>query len=117
MATIPANLDITVYRGTDFSAIITFNDSNGDPINITGYTFAAQIRRAPNFSTIIADLEPTIYNASSGEIKISLTHTETLNLSSSDVYVWDLLVKDPSDIRTGPYISGHFMIKEPVSKF
>lgn len=117
MAIKPASLDLTIYRGTDFSAIITFQDTNEAAIDITGYDFIAQVRKAPTFSVVAIDLNPTIYNAAAGEVKMELTHAQTIQLTASDQYYWDLLVEDPTGLRTGPYVAGRFMIKEPVSKF
>ena len=43
MAIIPAQKDFTVQRRADFPLRLTFKDSTGSAINLTGYTVAASV--------------------------------------------------------------------------
>ena len=43
MAINPAQKDFTVQRRADFPLTLTFKDGNGDAINLTGYTVAAEV--------------------------------------------------------------------------
>ena len=41
-----------IDQGADFSTIISLTDSNGDVLNLTGYTALAQIRKTYGSTTI-----------------------------------------------------------------
>ena len=43
MAVIPAKKDFTVQRRADFPLRLTFKDSTGSAIDLTGYTVASQV--------------------------------------------------------------------------
>jgi hypothetical protein len=74
---IKANLQID--QGADFSTEIDVLDDNGDVVNLTGYTGAAQMRKhytsaaAINFSVAV--------NASGGTVTISMTAAASANVT------------------------------------
>ena len=115
MALTPASLYLTLYRGTDFSVIITCQDSAAAAVDLTGCTFVGHVRSIPSGS-LIKSLAPAVTDASAGEITITLTDTETLAIAAGD-YVWDLFMQDATGIRSGPYVAGRLTVREPVSKF
>lgn len=45
MSAEPALLDLEVFQGAYWSQRLVYEDSNGDPINLTGYTARMQVRR------------------------------------------------------------------------
>lgn len=73
MATIT---NLYIDAGADYSIIVTANQSNGDPLNLTGYTIKSQIRKSYASSTAY-DFTAAIYAATSGKIRLSLTSTQT----------------------------------------
>jgi hypothetical protein len=81
---IKANLQID--QGADFSTEIDVLDDNGDVVNLTGYTGAAQMRKhytsttAINFSVAV--------NASGGTVTISMTAAASANVTPGR-YVYD----------------------------
>lgn len=86
--------NITVDQGSDYSTTITLTDDDGDAINLSGYTAEAQIRKhytstnAVSFSTSMAE--------SNGQIILSLTSTQTNNMTSGR-YVYDVEITDSSN--------------------
>jgi len=68
MATIS---NLFVDAGSDYSNIITVAGSNGQPLDLTGYTVASEMRKS-YLSKTAYPFTATIYSASSGEIRLQL---------------------------------------------
>lgn len=116
MALAPATLYLQVFRGTDLSIELTFQDDDGAAVNITGYTFVAQVRSTPESGVLVANLLPTITDAAAGKLTLTMTDVTSLALTAG-VYEWDLLEQNPDTLRLGPLLGGPFIVREPVSKF
>ena len=43
--------NIFIDQGATFTTTLTINDSNGDALDLTGYTAIAQLRKSPSSST------------------------------------------------------------------
>ena len=69
--------NIFIDQGATFTTTVTVTDANGDAVNLSGYSVAAQIRKTFLSSSATA-FTATISNASSGEITISLSPTQNL---------------------------------------
>ncbi len=111
---IPVNAPVLVYRKTDLTIEVSVLDSADDPVPITGWTFAAHVRRTVD-GELVLDLEPAIADAAQGLVRIFHDATVTEDLTPGK-YVWDFIAIDPDGNRTGPYLAGEFVVKEPVTK-
>ena len=74
MAIIPGKKNFTVDRRADFPIRLTFKDSTGSAIDLTGYTVAAQVYDESR-STKYADWTVAYTNRVGGIIDISLSDT------------------------------------------
>ena len=96
MAAIPINL--ICEKGTDFSATFNIqNEANTTPLNLTGYTAVAKLKRSYSSSTatdFVVDY-PDRYN---GALSISLT-AATAALEARR-YVYDILLTAPSGTKS-----------------
>jgi hypothetical protein len=78
--------NLIVDQGTTFTTTITVTDDDGNALDLSGYTGAAQIRKhysssnSVNFSVSI--------NSGTGEVTLSLTANATANLTAGR-YVYD----------------------------
>ena len=91
--------NIFIDQGSDFSTTVTINDTSGDPLDLTGYTALAQIRKT-YASTTATDFGITFVNPrSDGQITISLTDNQTSALEFGR-YVYDLLITDTGGNKT-----------------
>jgi hypothetical protein len=63
---------ITLQRRADYSVTLQFKDATATPINLTGWTVAAQVWNKAR-STKYADFTVTYTNVSTGTIAIALT--------------------------------------------
>ena len=82
-------------------------------LDLTGYTVLGQIRKTFD-STASASMTTTITNATSGEIAISLTDTQTAALSAGR-YQWDLRITGGSGTVTR-VVEGVVTINPSVSR-
>ncbi len=97
MAAIPLNL--LLEKGTDFDATFNIqNEDNTTPLNLTGYTAEAKLKKSYYTSTstnFVVDFVDR-YN---GILKISLNNTGTSALDARR-YVYDIVLTSPQSIKT-----------------
>ena len=84
-----ARVDLELRKGAAFARTITYK-VNGATTNITGYTFAGQIRAIDG--TLAASLTVTVVNAAAGTVSISLSSATTAGMTVGQVYNWDFEV-------------------------
>ena len=109
MAIIPGKKNFTVQRRADFPIKLTFKDSTGTAINLTGYTVAAQVYNEDR-STKFADWAITYTNRANGIIDMSLADTDTANFTPSILF-YDVLLTEPSGSKNY-YLEGKLFISE-----
>ena len=73
MATIS---NLYVDAGATYSNIITVTASNGQPLNLTGYTVASQMRKSYQSSTSYA-FAAAVYDAPTGKIRLQLSPAQS----------------------------------------
>ena len=109
MAVIPGKKNFTVQRRADFPLRLTFKDSTGSAINLTGFTVAAQVYDDPR-TTKYADFIVTYTNRTGGIVDISLSDTDTANFTP-DILKYDVLLTDGSGNKEY-YLEGTLFISE-----
>tara|TARA_Y100000022_G_scaffold31774_1_gene25040 strand:+ start:5496 stop:5831 length:336 start_codon:yes stop_codon:yes gene_type:complete len=90
--------NIFIDQGADFSITVDVSDANGNQLNLTGYTAAAQMRKTYESSSVSATFTTSIA-AADGQVTLTLTDTVTTALSPGR-YVYDLVVTDGSSLST-----------------
>ena len=91
------NYNITIEQGATFELVITVKQSNGSPMDLTGYTGSSQIRKTPLSATVVKAFTVTFLDPrTDGKVKLSLTDAETSALSAGETpassqsqYVYD----------------------------
>ena len=109
MAVIPGKKNFTVQRRADFPLRLTFKDSTGSAINLTGFTVAAQVYDDPR-TIKFADFTVTYTNRVSGIVDIKLSDTDTANFTPN-VLKYDVLLTDGSGNKEY-YLEGTLFISE-----
>ena len=109
MAIIPAKKDFTVDRRADFALRLTFKDSTGSAINLTGYTVDVQCWDKPR-KTKYADFAVAYTNRASGIVDISLTDTQTATFRLDELQ-YDVLLTSGSGSKNY-YLQGTLFIDE-----
>jgi len=90
--------NLTIDQGTTFTANIDCTASDGNTLNLAGYSAAAQLRKTYSSSTSTA-FTAIVANATTGRLQISLTATQTGALEAGR-YVYDVEITDSSGIIT-----------------
>lgn len=90
--------NIFIDQGANYSNIVTVSGTNGNALDLTGYTVASQMRKSYTSSTAYS-LNATVYNASAGQVRM------TLSASQSEVippgrYLYDLEIASGSGAKT-----------------
>jgi len=80
--------NFTIEQGTTFSRVLTLQE-NGSAMNLTGYSVASQMRSTHDSSTVVATFSGSVTNASSGQITLSLTNSQTSAIEEA-IYVYDV---------------------------
>ena len=109
MAIIPGKKNFTVDRRADFPIKLTFKDSTGSAINLTGYTVAAQVYDESR-TTKYADWTVAYTDRTNGIIDISLTDTQTATFTTSILF-YDVLLTEPGGSKNY-YLEGKLFISE-----
>jgi len=68
--------NLYVDAGANYSTIITVAASNGQALNLTGYTVASQMRKSYQSSTAYA-FSASVYDAVTGKIRLQLTANQS----------------------------------------
>jgi len=117
---LPAKVPLTLYRGDTriwedtFRSVPVAPATVGDPIDLTGFTFLAQIRETADSAEVMAVIDVQVIDAAGGVIRRTLTDDEARNLTGDTAY-WDLEVTDPTGfVRT--YMAGKIKILGDVSR-
>ena len=109
MAIIPGKKNFTIQRRADFPIKLTFKDSTGSAINLSGYTVAAQVYDESR-STKYADWVITYTDRSNGIIDMNLTDTATATFTPSILF-YDVLLTEPSGSKNY-YLEGKLFVSE-----
>lgn len=117
-------LNLTIRQGATFGPIIcTLKDSLGSPINITGYTFRAQIRKTPSSRKATGcSATCVVVNGAAGQFSFEFTAADTANLvagldenSEDSLYYWDMELQQP-DTKVMPLVYGTVKVFREVTK-
>ena len=80
--------NFTIEQGTTFSRVLTLQE-NSSAMNLTGYSVASQMRSTHDSSTVVATFSGSVTNASSGQLTLSLTNSQTSAIEEA-IYVYDV---------------------------
>lgn len=105
----PEDLPLSIYCGDRWEHPFHFVDEAGDPVDVSGYSWAAQVRTSQTASSAEADFSFDTTDAVTGVVVMYLTKADTAALltpgegKSSKSLTWDLqrtLIADPEQVRT-----------------
>jgi hypothetical protein len=113
----PGNASLSIYQGDDWTLLATFT-SGGSPVNLTGMTFAAEIRAgtADSAPSPLATITCAIVApATDGKLLLSLSHDETLPLVPDPALLWDLQAQDSLG-KVTTYLRGSVTITPEITR-
>ena len=85
----PVDYPLSVRIGDTETVSVTLQNSTGTAIDITGRTYAAQIRETAASTSVLASFTCVLVNAANGQFACTLSASTTAGLSPQ-MAVWDL---------------------------
>jgi len=110
---VPAKQDIKIMRGDTEVFNITISDSAGSPVNLTGSSFASQIRYTRDATSVAASFTCVITDAANGVVQLTLGSTASAALDDGVAY-WDLQRTFGSTVST--ILSGKCTVLADVTR-
>jgi len=95
----PGIQNLTFVRGDTETVQVTMTSDGSTPVNITGRTYASQLRTNPDIATISATATCSITNAANGVMQAVFSATATAALDPG-YYYWDLQENASGTITT-----------------
>lgn len=90
--------NLVLEQGTTFSVTIGYNDSSGNPVDLTSYTTRSQMRKS-YYSTNSITLNAVVSNALDGEITLALPSEQTANIKAGR-YLYDVEIVQSGNVVT-----------------
>lgn len=109
-------LDLEIKQGQDEELIITVQNADGTPVNITGYTFAGQVRDTFLGSLIFPfSFEILNQTTNTGEVKMTVAASVTrkIVINQPTIYVYDVEMSAPKKTRI---LEGKILFNPEVTK-
>lgn len=90
-------LDLVLKRGDSNQFSVTVTDADGAVLDLTGYSYIAQVRRSADSVTVVGTFTVDSAQEATGELKLSLPVAVTQNLDTTLPLggVWDLQISSP----------------------
>jgi hypothetical protein len=107
---VPA-VNITIEKGVYFENTFTINNSDGTPLNLSGYSAVSKIKKHPSSSS--SHSFSVSITASTGKIVISMGNTTTSELSEGRNY-YDIVVTSSGGIKSR-VIEGMALVTPSIS--
>lgn len=108
---VPA-VNITIEQGTDFENVYTVTNPNGTPLDLTGYTANAKIRKYPS-STTYSSFGVGIITAA-GQVIVSMANTVSGALTPGRYY-YDVIITASASNKKTKIIDGMALVTPSVS--
>lgn len=107
------DVPLTIRTGDTEQVTLFIKDSAGAAVNITGRSYAAQIRQGVDSSTVLASFTCAIVDAAAGKMTATLSATTTAALATGNA-VWDLQETNGSVVTT--LVGGQCSIVRDVTR-
>jgi len=105
-------VNLVIHKGTDFEENFYFTEEDGSPLNLTGYTGSAKIRKHPT-ATKYNIFTITFVDRAKGNLKVSMGSSVTSNLNSGR-NCYDILLTDNFG-KVSKVIEGSVIVNDSVT--
>jgi len=90
--------NLFVDAGSDYSNIITVSATNGQALNLSGYTVASQMRKSYSSSTAY-NFTSSIYDATTGKVRLQLSAAASSAIPAGR-WLYDVEITSGAGIKT-----------------
>ncbi len=115
-------VDLLIRQGATFDAQVTLTNPDGTPVDLTGATLRAQIRRKALDTALLVAFTITVIDAVGGIFTFGLTASQTAALPAAEDpagiasrAVWDMELQDAAG-RVTPVYWGTVTIHREVTR-
>ena len=110
--------NVVIDQGADWFLDVTYDNPNGTPVNITGYTAALQLRSLPTDSTAVLTLTTGSGITITGVTGLVAIHATALQTRAIDegIYYYDLEITAPSTGVVTRLIQGQADVSPEVTR-
>jgi hypothetical protein len=106
LGTLGCPLDLQIRQGMDVENTLTLTNPDGTPLDLTGCTLTAKMRRTPTSTAVVFDT--AITDAANGVARLDLTAEQTADLAPP-AWSWDLKLTDAAG-KVRPLAYGHVVV-------
>jgi ABC-type nickel/cobalt efflux system permease component RcnA len=114
---VAVSYNVTIDQGATWYLNVEYDNPNGTPVNLTGYTAALQLRSLPESATAVLSLSTgsgiTITGAT-GLVAISATATQTRAIDEG-TYYYDLEITSAAGVVTR-LVQGQAVVTPEVTR-
>ena len=107
-----AAVNIVIEQGTDYQEVFTVNNPDGSPLNLTGHTGTAKIRKFPE-SAVSTPFTVGIVSAA-GQVVVSLANTVTQDLKAGRYY-YDVIITSSATSKKTKVVDGMVLVNASES--
>ena len=109
------SLDVTCMRKDTFSLDMDWTDSNTNPIDLTAYTFKAQVRQTQTSASALLTFDDSDFTKdASGNLTMEKSASD-MSISAGN-YFWDLQATKTSDSSVETWAGGLFIIQQDITE-
>ena len=111
-----ATTNLIIDQGATWNITFTYKNTDGNPINLTGYTAALQLRTsydAASASLSLTSGSGIVLGGTAGTIAVTATATETGGLTAGE-YVYDLEITSSSVVTR--LVQGRITVTPQVTR-
>lgn len=108
---LPANYDLVLYKGDYLPFAVTLQDSDDNPLDLTGFTAKCSIRAT--FGAVDSFDATCTITPLAGKVDIVFPSSVTSTMDAGS-YIWDFQITDP-DENNRTYLTGDVTVWGEVS--
>ena len=106
--------NLFVDAGSTYSSIITVFGSNSQPLDLSSYTVASQMRKSYQSSTAYA-FTTSVYSASAGQIRLQLTDEQSEAIPAGR-YLYDVEIENTTTGARKRVVEGIVTVTPQITK-
>lgn len=106
--------NLRIDQGATFTSDVTVTNSDGDAVDLAGYTATAKMANAHGSSTYTTITTTIASDTTTGVISLSLTDSQTAALDAPSRYVYDVYITKTSDSTVTRVIEGIITVNPKV---
>lgn len=89
--------ELTIDQGASFTSVINLTNDDNTPIDLTGHSFACQIRKSYYSTNATANVVVTVEGANAnGTVRLTMDAANTANIKAGR-YLYDLKMTDEAN--------------------